>query len=175
MIKKVLKYVGITLAILAGLPLIVAPLSYHFKVAGVGDNEAIGLFTDLESRDWTIKDFNPFWINAIRVLVIAALVVGVVMLVIALLNDLKVLNLQGLEKILAVVLMVIGFAALVTVIVNQFANSSYETVEVLGESVATGAGLTANVMGWLSPVFALVGAGLVFVTVEAKKKGKKRK
>lgn len=175
MLKKILKYVGIALAVLAGLPLIVAPLVYTVKVANVGEGEAFGLFGDMEGMDLTIKDFNPFWIHAMQVLTIIALIVAVVMLVVALLNDLKVSKLQSVEKILAVVVMAVGFITLVTLLINQFVNSHYETTQVFGKDVTSGAGLVAGVMGWLAPVFAIIGGILAFITVEAKKTSKKRK
>ena len=175
MLKKVLKYVGLVLAICTGLPLVVAPLVYTVKVLGNSDSSAFGLFEDLDGMEILVKDFNPFWIHALQVLVITCFALACVMLVLALLNDLKVLKLQKIEKLLATVLMVVGTVALITVIINQFANSHYEAAEVAGKDVGSGSGLVANVLGWLFPVFALVGSGLVFAMVDTKKKSKKRK
>lgn len=171
MLKKVLKYVGLTLAILAGLPLVVAPLVFTSKVAGTSNSEAFGLFEDLDGMEILVKDFSPFWIHAIQVMVIVCFAIACVMLVVALLNDLNVLKLQKFEKLLVTVLMVIGVLALVTVIVNQFVNTNTE--EVFG--VSTSSGLVANVLGWMFPFFAMVGGGLAYATVETKKKAKKKK
>ena len=173
MLKKILKYIGITLAILSGLPLVVSPLVYTAKAAGVGSSTDFSLFEDLEGMEVFIKDFNPFWIHAMQVLVIISFVIACSMLVLALLNDLKVLKLQNVEKLLAVILTVVGVLALGTVVINQFVNSYFNTD--LGEKFATGSSLVANVWGWLFPIFAMVGAVLVFVTIETKKKSKKRK
>lgn len=175
MLKKVFKYVGLTLAILAGLPLVVAPLVYTLKIANVGNSEAFGLFEDLDGMEILVKDFNPFWIHAIQVLVITCFAVACVMLVLSILNDLNVLKFPKIEKLLATVLIVIGLVALITVIINQFVNSSFETTEVLGKKIVDGSSLVANVWGWLSPIFAMVGAGLVYATTETKKKAKKKK
>jgi len=169
MLKKVLKYIGITLALLSGLPLVVSPLVYTRKAAGVSSSTDFSLFEDLEGMEVFIKDFNPFWIHAMQVLVIISFVIACSMLVLALLNDLKVLKLQNVEKLLAVILTVVGVLALGTVVINQFVNSYF------GEKFAIGASLVANVWGWLFPIFAMIGAVLVFVTIEIKKKSKKRK
>jgi len=175
MLKKVLKYIGITLALLSGLPLVVSPLVYTRKAAGVSSSTDFSLFEDLEGMEVFIKDFNPFWIHALQVLIIAAFAVAAGLLVIALLNDLNVFSLRGLEKILATIVSVIGVVMLVALIINQFANANFETTEFLGKEVKTGAGLGANVMGWLTPIFAIIGGGLAYATVETKKKAKKKK
>jgi len=173
MLKKVLKYVGLTLAILTGLPLVVAPLLFKSRIAYTTSETEFGLFDDLEGMEFLVKDFNPFWIHAIQVMVVISFALACVMLVIALLNDFKVLKLQKVEKLLATVLMTIGLLALICVTVNQFVNSHYETDEFL--DMTTGSGLVANVLGWLFPFFAMIGAGLIYVTVESKKQTKKRK
>ena len=175
MLKKVLKYIGLAVGLLTGLPLLVAPLVYTLKIANASTSETVGLFEDLEDMEALVKDFNPFWIVALRVLVIMALAVAVITLVVAILDDLKVLKLQNVEKVLAVSLLVIGLLAVITLLVNQFTNSNFETTEVFGSKVTNGSSIVANVMGWLFPIFALASAGLVFATVDSKKKSKKRK
>lgn len=176
MVKKVLKYVGLVLGVLTFLPLVVAPFVYKAKVANVAaDDTSVKLFEDLEGFEILVKDFSPFWITLVRILVIAALVVAVLLLVVSVVNDLKVAKLQNVEKLLALVLAVVGVVALLAVVINQFANSHYETAEVLGKELTTGSGLVANLIGWLFPVFAVAGGALVYTSVEAPKKGKKRK
>ena len=176
MVKKVLKYVGLVLGVLTFLPLVVAPFVYKAKVANVAaDDASVKLFEDLEGFDLLVKDFSPFWITLTKILVVVALVVAVALLVVSVLNDLKVLKLQNVEKLLAVVLAVVGVVALVTLLINQFVNSNYETVEALGKKLTSGSGLVANFIGWLFPVFAIAGGALVYTSVEAPKKGKKRK
>lgn len=175
MLKKIFKYVGIALALATGVAFLVAPLVCTVKITGTTSEKTVGLFEDLEGADLLIKDFNPFWIHALQVLIIAAFAVAAGLLVIALLNDLNVFSLRGLEKILATIVSVIGVVMLVTLIINQFANANFETTEFLGKEVKTGAGLGANVMGWLTPIFAIIGGGLAYATVETKKKAKKKK
>lgn len=179
MLKKVLKYVGLVLGILTALPLVVAPFMYKVKVANIaGDPTNVKLFEDLDGFKYLVKDFNPFWINLFKVLVFVALAVAVVLLLVSLLDDLKVLKLQKVEKLLASVLAVVGVVALVVVLINQFVNSSYETTEVLGKKVTSGSGFTANLVGWLFPVFALVGGLLTSACIQegkSSKKSKKRK
>jgi len=176
MAKKVLKYIGLVLGVLTFLPLVVAPFVYKAKVANVAsDDTSVKLFEDLEGFEILVKDFNPFWITLVRILVIVALVAAVLLLVVSVVNDLKVAKLQNVEKLLALVLAVVGVVALVAVVINQFANSNYETAEVLGKELTTGSSLVANLIGWLFPVFAVVGGALVYTSVESPKKGKKKK
>ena len=176
MVKKVLKYVGLVLGVLTFLPLVVAPFVYKAKVANVAaDDTSVKLFEELDAFELLVKDFSPFWITLIRVMVIVALVVAVLLLVVSVLNDLKVVKLQNVEKLLALALAVVGVVALLVVLINQFVNSSYETTEVLGKELTSGSGLVANLIGWLFPVFAVAGGALVYTSVEAPKKGKKKK
>ena len=137
MLKKVLKYIGLAVGLFTGLPLLVAPLVYTLKIANASTSETVGLFEDLEDMEALVKDFNPFWIVALRVLVIMALAVAVITLVVAILDDLKVLKLQNVEKVLAVSLLVIGILAVITLLVNQFTNSNFETTEDLVAKLRT--------------------------------------
>lgn len=175
MAKKVLKYVGLVLGVLAGLPLVVAPFMYKVMVANNATSENVELFAELDGFKLLVKDFNPFWITLIGILVIVAVSVAALLLVVSILDDLKVTKLQKVEKLLAVVLAIVGVVALVAVIINQFANSSYESVKLGDKNITSGSGLTANFMGWLFPVFAIVGGLLTTANVANPKKGKKRK
>ena len=173
MTKKILKYAGLILGVLAGLPLVVAPFVYKIMVANNATSENVKLFAELDGFKLLVKDFNPFWITLIGILVIVAVSVAALLLVVSILDDLKVTKLQKVEKLLAVVLAIVGVVALVAVVVNQFANSNYETSELL--DLTSGSGLTANIVGWLFPVFAIVGGLLTTANVAKPKKGNKRK
>jgi ABC-type sugar transport system permease subunit len=173
--KKVLKYVGIALGLLAGLPLIVSPFIYKIMVANVATSENVKLFAELDGFKILVKDFNPFWITLIGILVIVAVSVAALLLVVSILDDLKVTKLQKVEKFLATILILVGMIALISVIINQFANSNYESTELAGKKITSGSGLTSNIFGWLFSAFAIVGGMIARANTSTAKKGKKRK
>ena len=168
MVKKVLRYLGVVLGLLTCLPLFVAPFALVAKSSLGESSTAVKLFEELDGVKLSFKlfgeDFQTIWITIFQIAVIVALVIAVVMLVVYLLDDLKVIKAQKIEKLLATLLIIVGIVALVSVALCSILN--------LVSKNNTSLVFTGSVLGWLLPVFAIVGGILASMSVGKKSKKK---
>ena len=174
--KKIFKYLGAILGVLTGLALFVAPFAFSVKnsASDKAVSETYGLFADVSDfadvYKLADKTFQSFWITLFQIAVVVALAIAVVMLVVYVLNDMGVLKAQKLEKTLATLLLVVGLVGLVAIalcsVLNTFKSEGFVTT--------TTTSFGGTLIGWLTPVFALVGGLLAYLCADKKAK-KKRK
>jgi len=176
MLKKVFKYLGLVLGLLTCLPLFVAPFALvgNNSVTNSSSSESYKLFADFDGLKnlykLADKTFASFWVTLFQIAVIAALVVAVVMLVVYLFNDLGVVKAQKLEKLLAAVLVVVGIVALIAIALCSLTNVITTQIG----SVKATTKFVGSVIGWLTPVFAIVGGALANYGSQGKSKKKKK-
>jgi hypothetical protein len=173
--NKILRYLGVIMGCLSCLALFVAPfgLVVTSGLTKSSSSEGYGLFADLSGVDTVYKTanktFQPFWITVFQIAVITTLVVSAIMLLVYILNDLGVLKVKKIEKLLSVVLIVAGAIALVSIA----GCSIFNTFSVEIATVKTTTKFVGSLLGWLVSVFAILGG--ILAGVDSGKKGKKKK
>lgn len=185
MLKKILRWVAICAPIVLVLPLFITCWNYVVETSGAIDSSnsvLLGLFPNyakaFEYSGDNVKEFNAEYAEQMAeyfstglmtftaIMVIVALVAGLALAALYLLNDFKVLKLAKLEKLGAIVYGAIAIVLLLLVVICAIANANVEIASGWGQAVT--ASYVPTAIMWISSILAVGGGVCAFLTAKKK-------
>lgn len=191
MLKKILRWVAICAPIVLVLPLFITCWDYSTASSGTlgsGESESVlfGLFPNYAKAyditknveefnknmaEYMAEHFSTGLMTFTAVMVIVALVAGLALAALYLLNDFKVLKLAKLEKLGAIVYGAIAIVLLLLVVICAIANANVETGSLSVGSLLNQSGTASYVptaIMWISSILAVGGGVCAFLTAKKK-------